>query len=443
MNVLKEILLDGIEAFLLLGTFSLIYDKTNFIKKNKIRTIIFCIFFISANFFSTKNIPFVYHTLILIIFSILLLKYIIKMTMFEAMVTYSLFLTIIVTTETSILFIGMIILNADLNQIMINSRYMNLFTIVIKGAQILIVVALIKLKISFPNSRLLKKESPLISYLILQMGIFSFLTFCFNYSVFETRNMVIYNSIIIIVYFVFIIMAIKDSKEREKLIDINSRYTVQESQIKNMEEIISIIRREKHDFANHINVIQAMCCLDKPNTVERIKDYVATISGGLHSSFKYLNTGNDYIDAILSIKSNYAVANDIKFDVTIKESFSKIYIKQDELISIISNLVDNAFEALKSKTENKSKEMSIITYSKDKEFCIEVANNGDVIPLIIVTKIFDIGYSTKENQGNDHGYGLFITRQFVEQNNGVITVKSTEEKTRFLIRFKLEGYANE
>ena len=243
-------------------------------------------------------------------------------------------------------------------------------------------------------------------------------------------------------YVIFIIMAIKDSKERERLIDINSRYTIQGSQIKNMEEIISIIRQEKHDFANHINVIQALCSLEKPNITERIKEYVETISEGLHSSFKYLNTGNDYIDAILSIKSNYAVTNNIKFDVTINESFSKINIKQDELISIISNLVDNAFEALISRSSDENKEISITTYLKDKDFCIEVANNGDVIPLIIVTKIFDKGYSTKINQGEDHGYGLFIIRQFIEKNNGVITVKSTEERTRFLVRFKLEGYTN-
>jgi len=210
-----------------------------------------------------------------------------------------------------------------------------------------------------------------------------------------------------------------------------------------MDEIISIIRQEKHDFANHINVIQALCCLEKPDTIESIKKYLFTLSNGIHSSFKYLYTGNDYIDAILSIKSNYAAINDIQFHVVINELFSTINIKQDELISIMSNLVDNAFEALKSKAVDEYKEIAITTYLKDKEFCIEVANNGDVIPLITVTKIFDRGYSTKTNKGKDHGYGLFITRQFVEHNNGVITVKSTEEKTRFLIRFKLEGNVNE
>lgn len=438
MDILKELLVDIIEAFLLLRIFSIVYNETNFIAKNKIRTVMFYILFILGNFCSTTVILLVYHTFIIVIFSIVLLKYITKITFFEATVTYSLFFTIIATVETLILLIEMLIFNIDLNHIMTNRIYMNLFLFTTKALQITIVVALYKVKISFAKSILFKKESSLISYLILQMGTLSFLGFYFNFSIFDKDNMKLYNIILIIVFCVFIIIAIKDSKEREKLIDINNRYTVQEGQIKSMEEIISIVRQEKHDFANHINVVQALCCLEKPNTIECIKEYVATISEGLHSSFKYLNTGNDYIDAILSIKSNYAVTNNIQFNVTINEPFSKINIKQDELISIVSNLVDNAFEALKLKAVDEYKEISITTYLKDKEFCIEVADNGDAIPLIIVTKIFDKGYSTKINQGEDHGYGLFITRQFVEQNNGVITVKSTEERTRFLIRFKLE-----
>ena len=443
MSIIKEILLDGIEAFLLLGVFSLLYNRTNFIIKNKIRVIIFFVLFVLSNFWSTENIPIVYHTLILIIFSIILLKYITKITLFEATVVYSLFFTVIIATETLVSEILMLILRIDLNQIMANSSYMNLFLFATKILQISIVIMLFKLKLSHTNFELFKKEGSLLSYLVLQMGIFSFFTFGLNFSIFNVKNMAIYNIIITMIYFVFIFMAIKDSKERERLIDIKSRYTIQGSQIKNMEEIIHIIRQEKHDFANHINVIQALCSLDKPNTTKRIKEYVEIISEGLHSSFKYLNTGNDYIDAILSVKNNYAVANDIQFDVSINEPFSKMYIKQDELISIISNLVDNAFEALISKTSGEHKKISITTYLKDNEFCIEVANNADIIPLIIVTKIFDKGYSTKIKQGNDHGYGLFITRQFVEKNNGVITVKSIEEKTKFLIRFKLERYTNE
>ncbi|MDP4176877.1 MAG: ATP-binding protein [Bacillota bacterium] len=438
MDIIKEIVLDTIEAFLLLRVFSFLYNKKGFILKNKVRSIIFIVLFVVVNFWSTTNIPFIFHTLILIAYTIILLKFITKISFFQSAVAYSMFFSIIIITEMFVSFLSMIVLKMNLSEIMGNQKILNtIFPILCKMSQILIVLLLPKLKISFNIPELYQKEKYTISYLILEIGVFSFFIFCINFDIFDMKNKELYNIIIIFIFCIFVILQIKNLIEREKFIEIKNHYTTQETQIKNMEEIISIIRQEKHDFANHINVIQALCCLDRANTVERIKQYLSALSNELHSSFKYLNTGNDYIDAILSLKSNYAVKKNIQFDVLINEPFSTLNINQSELISIISNLVDNAFEALITK-KLENKKISFITYLKDNQFCIEISNNGDIIPLISVVKIFDKGFSTKISQGNDHGYGLFITKQFVEQNNGLITVKSTEERTTFFVRFKLK-----
>ena len=204
-----------------------------------------------------------------------------------------------------------------------------------------------------------------------------------------------------------------------------------------MEEIIKIIRQEKHDFANHINVIQGLCLLNKPDTVEKIDSYVRKISGTIHASFRYLNTGNDYIDGMLSIKNNYAMKNNIDFKAIIDEPFSSIKIREDELISIISNLIDNAFEAF-TKSDVGDNEISITTFKEDRNFCIEIADNGDIIPKNIIEKIFNRGFSTKVKQNDLHGFGLYITKQLVEKNNGTISVESIPGKTKFLINFKME-----
>jgi len=59
MSIIKEILLDGIEAFLLLGVFSLLYNRTNFIIKNKIRVIIF-LFYLCYQIFGAQKISQLY-----------------------------------------------------------------------------------------------------------------------------------------------------------------------------------------------------------------------------------------------------------------------------------------------------------------------------------------------------------------------------------------------
>lgn len=437
MHIIKEIVLDIIEALLFLGVFQALSNNKKFIIQNKFRTGLFCILYVLLACWSTFNINMVYHTVFLSVFYILLLTFITRIKFFASIVTYLSFLTIIVITENLTLLMEIYIFKVNSSKVVSDPTYLWIFLIVSKSLQLLIVALLLKFNFYFAKLKLFEKDGALFSNLILQIGVLGFLVFTINFGLSDINNMKIYNIIIVIIYIVFLLIAFKDLKEKEKIININSNYKVQEYQIKNMEEIINIIRKEKHDFANHINVIRGLCLLNKPNTVERINDYVIKISDTIHSSFRYLDTGNDYLDGLLSIKNNYAVKNNINFKVIIDEPFSSIKVREDELISIISNLVDNAFEAFESNPDIQDKEISIATFIKDKKFCIEVADNGTVIPENIKRKIFDKGFSTKTKESSDHGFGLYITKQLIEQNNGTISLDSVKEKTKFLAEFEL------
>lgn len=340
-------------------------------------------------------------------------------------------------TENFVEVIEMFVFNINLDKIFLSSRYFWIVIISAKTLQIISVILIFKFNSYFVKLKLFEKEGRIFANLIIELGVFSIFMFCANFSIFNIKSIQIYNIFIFILYFTFLMVKFRSLREKEMLVNINNTYKVQKQQIKNMEEIISIIRQEKHDFANHINVIQGLCLLNKPNTVERINNYVKKISGTIHSSFRYLDTGNDYIDGMLSIKNNYAMKNNIDFKVIIDEPFSLIKIREDELISIISNLVDNAFEAF-NKSDVENKEISIITFKEGMNFCIEIADNGDEIPEGIKTKIFEKGFSTKKEQKDGHGFGLYIIKQLVEKNNGSILLESTPKRTKFTVKFKME-----
>ena len=433
MDIIREIIVDGIEALLILSIFGALQDNKKYVFENKLRTILFCIFYIFANYWSKFYVPLVYHTIFVIIFSILLLAFVTKINALSAIVTYSLFLIIVAITETATMIIEMLVLKTDVNGVTLIWNNLIVFTIISKSLQILIVGIFLKYHLHLKKSNLLKRDSSLITTGIIQIAIFGIFIFCASASIADNKNIAAYNVLILAVYFVFFSMGLIDLKEKERILRINSKFKIQESQVKNMEEIIEIIRQEKHDFANHINVIQGLCSLDKPNSIHRIKEYVSEISNNLHSSFKYLDTGNDYMDGLLSIKSNYALKSNIDFKVKIGESFKSLTIKSDELVSIISNLVDNAFDILENKEGNK--EISITTFMKEDKFCIEVADNGESISNDMKDKIFERGFSTKNSEKKGHGYGLFITKQLVEENNGYIYVYSVPEQTKFVVKF--------
>ncbi|GKX67264.1 sensor histidine kinase [Inconstantimicrobium mannanitabidum] len=235
----------------------------------------------------------------------------------------------------------------------------------------------------------------------------------------------------ILLYIVF-----KDIKARKEMQLIETSYKVQAQQIKNMQEILSIVRKEKHDFANHIQVIQALSSMNRPGDMDKIKEYVSKISGGLHTSFKYLDTGDDYVDALVSIKSYNAKEQNIEIKLSIDEPLSSINIEEDELISIVGNLIDNGLQAFKESKDKPYKEIEIKSYRQQDNVYLLIGNNGDVIPSNIKCKIFNKGFSTKKKESLDHGYGLYITKQLVEKNKGNICVESTEEKTEFKIEFQ-------
>ncbi|MFL0196923.1 sensor histidine kinase [Clostridium sp. WILCCON 0269] len=440
---IRQIVVDIIETLLLLGIFETLYDKKRFIIQNKIKTGLLFIFLVFAAYWSRLHMLLVYHTLFLVVFITLILSWITKIRIFHSAIIVSLFFTILFSTEFFTQIILMVIFNINLNQAFFDFRYVWIATLTSKILQILIVAMIFKFNSYFTKLRLFEREGAIFANLILELGVFTLFIFCINYGIFNIKNIQTYNIFIFIMYFIFLIAKFKSLQEKQLAVDISINYKIQEHQIKNMEEIISIIRQEKHDFANHINVIQGLCSLNKPNTVERIDNYVRQISDTIHSSFRYLDTGNDYIDGLLSIKNNYAVKNNIDFKVTIKESFSLLKIRQDELISIISNLVDNAFESFQLTSNIQRKEISITTFKEYENFCIEVSDNGDVIPENIVKKVFNKGFSTKTKQNDTHGFGLYITKQLVEKNNGTISVKSVPERTKFLIKFKMEGNINE
>ena len=111
-------------------------------------------------------------------------------------------------------------------------------------------------------------------------------------------------------------------------------------------------------------------------------------------------------------------------------------IEDYDLISIVSNLIDNAFDAILSESEHEGKIISVYGYTEGENYYLSVSNNGPVIPAELIDRIFEKGFSTKKENKGEHGFGLHIIKQLVEKNGGRITVSSSEEETEFLVRIK-------
>ena len=90
-----------------------------------------------------------------------------------------------------------------------------------------------------------------------------------------------------------------------------------------------------------------------------------------------------------------------------------------EWISIVGNLLDNAFNAT-LRHEGGSRQIECLINSEGPEVIVEIADQGCGIEETLRDRIFERGVSSCDS--GDHGIGLWLVRSYVEQVGGSIVV---------------------
>ena len=124
--------------------------------------------------------------------------------------------------------------------------------------------------------------------------------------------------------------------------------------------------------------------------------------------------------------------NNINFSVEIAKSApKKIICKKQELIQVITNIVNNAvdaFEESEEKPDKKSqRELKIVVSGDDSLANIVVANNGPEIPKDVFDRMFEPFFTTKKAEKGT-GLGLAISRQILKFMGGTIYVENKSKK---------------
>ena len=196
------------------------------------------------------------------------------------------------------------------------------------------------------------------------------------------------------------------------------------------QSMLQTMRSIRHDFINHIQVIQGLLQLKKE---ERALEYVNSLTSEVISMELPFKVKNPALFILL--QSKWARAQNDKVDMHIfvndDEQFTKL--KSIDLIRILSNLIDNAFDATLVLPESE-RFISIEAKATQAKYIFKVENIGPTIPEENVHKIFKAGFSTKqERHGVPRGDGLSIVKQVVDMYGGTINVTSVKNSTIFEI----------
>lgn len=185
------------------------------------------------------------------------------------------------------------------------------------------------------------------------------------------------------------------------------------------------LRKFRHDYKNHMIVVNAF--LESGRT-EDARRYLLTMNESINGVISRVRTGNFVADAILNNKSVSAAAK----AVTIKFSgfIPPEGIANEDLCTILSNLVDNAIEAAQKVSGEKV--VNVQANIKNGFFILSIINPTEGQTKTVNGKLV----TTKQNKKN-HGLGLKNVERALRKYSGVITTDIGDSAFSVDVRMKL------
>lgn len=222
------------------------------------------------------------------------------------------------------------------------------------------------------------------------------------------------NSVVGLSIIILLMILINNAIFRESLINrqYKEKNQIYETYIPIVENMVDEIKRQQHDYHNHIQTMQTM--LDV--LPEEAKKYMVKFEeqSVLHDLMKL---DNKIIMAFLYAKYNKAKEKGVHLTIELKEYFLHADITDYELVEIYGILIDNAIEAT---TNTKVEGIVKIVLEKEKnQFVFRISNPSEKITNQQIQKFFEKGYSTKKESMN-HGIGLYKVRKILKEKSGTI-----------------------
>lgn len=193
-----------------------------------------------------------------------------------------------------------------------------------------------------------------------------------------------------------------------------------------MSQFNNTLRAQRHDFLNHLQVVYSLIEMEE---YQEANEYIEQVYGRITSVSRTMKTAIPAVNALMLVKAAACekAGVQVEMNITSKWEALEAAIPDWEMCKVLSNLIDNAIDAMESIPADK-RHLSIALAENVKQYTFRVENTGTPIPEDIREHIFIPGFTTK---GNGHGMGLHIVCRTLKERGGDIQVESNNEQTVF------------
>ena len=185
--------------------------------------------------------------------------------------------------------------------------------------------------------------------------------------------------------------------------------------------IVEALRSTTHEQKNKLHVILGLLQIGE---TQKAEEYIAHITEERETDSRILSAVEDRTAAALLLgKKSRAKELGIRFDLMKGSHLAADngYLTTEELITVIGNLLEDAYEALEKQTG----ERSVALYINDENDALLIAcdDNGTGMSEETRQNILHGKYTTK---GEGHGTGLVLVRQILEKCHGSLEIETEE-----------------
>ena len=171
-------------------------------------------------------------------------------------------------------------------------------------------------------------------------------------------------------------------------------------------------RRFSHDYKNQLNCIQGM--IENGQTQE-VLEYISGLTGNFRQSEMYVNTNHAVVNVMLNQK--YQEASDKGIVMTILSgNLLGLTISEEDIVTLLGNLLDNAIEACEKLAENKVIQFKMVL--EEEQLVLSIRN-----PIKNAVQIKDNQIVTSKRDKSRHGIGLLNVDSVIRKNNGTSVLK--------------------
>ena len=182
-------------------------------------------------------------------------------------------------------------------------------------------------------------------------------------------------------------------------------------------------RKMTHDFQNQLSIIYGLAECEAPHG--ELLPYIQTVMKDSMSTSLIVKTGRLVVDVLLSQKYHIAQSKGVHLLFQL-DDLTCFGLKDEHLVVVLSNLVDNAIEACEKITDDKSKKITLVMKVEEESSFLYIENTT-AFPV----KVLDNQVVLPSKRSEEHGYGLKNVAAILNRYKAVFAIAYKEDSSLF------------